>query len=90
VPGPVGPFGYQNKEIACERRGTRILVQEAGFAAGKTQLPSRTATTGAYKRHWGAYGRPPSDDLGVVRSLLLDADQLERGATVADCLFWRT
>ena len=40
-------------------RFAEILVA-GGY--GNRRIIVFDATTGAYKRHWGAYGKPPSDD----------------------------
>jgi hypothetical protein len=46
------------------------------------------ATTGAYKRHWGAYGRAPSDALKVEarRALAPSAAQLEQFGNPVHCV----
>ena len=41
------------------RTPTKSIVAD-GY--GNRRVIVFDATTGAYKRHWGAYGKPPNDD----------------------------
>jgi hypothetical protein len=49
--GPAGLFVY--------RRTNELFVADGYF---NHRVIVFDATTGAYKRHWGAYGKPPADD----------------------------
>jgi DNA-binding beta-propeller fold protein YncE len=46
-------------ETAIDKEANEIYVAD-GY--GNHRIIVFDATTGAYKRHWGAYGKPPSDD----------------------------
>jgi DNA-binding beta-propeller fold protein YncE len=46
-------------ETAIDKEANEIYVAD-GY--GNRRVIVFDATTGAYKRHWGAYGKPPSDD----------------------------
>ena len=46
-------------ETAVDKDANEIYVAD-GY--GNRRIIVFDATTGAYKRHWGAYGKPPNDD----------------------------
>ena len=46
-------------ETAVDKDANEIYVAD-GY--GNRRVIVFDATTGAYKRHWGAYGKPPNDD----------------------------
>ncbi len=46
-------------ETAIDKDANEIFIAD-GY--GNRRIIVFDATTGAYKRHWGAYGKPPSDD----------------------------
>ena len=46
-------------ETAIDKDANEIYVAD-GY--GNRRVIVFDATTGAYKRHWGAYGKPPNDD----------------------------
>ena len=46
-------------ETAVDKDANEIFVAD-GY--GNRRIIVFDATTGAYKRHWGAYGKPPNDD----------------------------
>src|SRR5439155_23923499 len=46
-------------ETAVDKDANEIFVAD-GY--GNRRVIVFDATTGAYKRHWGAYGKPPSDE----------------------------
>lgn len=46
-------------ETAIDKEANEIYVAD-GY--GNRRVIVFDATTGAYKRHWGAYGKPPNDD----------------------------
>ena len=46
-------------EITFDKDSNELYVAD-GY--GNRRVIVFDATTGAYKRHWGAYGKPPNDD----------------------------
>ena len=53
-------------ETAVDNEANEIYVAD-GY--GNRRVIVFDATTGAYKRHWGAYGKPPNDDKQSGRTI---------------------
>lgn len=91
----IGSVGPQTDSADTTRLGKAAGV-EVDAAAGEVYVADGyqnrriivfDAETGAYKRHWGAYGRPPSDAEKPVarRTLPPTAAQLQQFGTPVHC-----